>query len=138
MNPIWGSCWEWTKGANDKGYGHVTIGVYQGASITINATLLAWFLYKKIDTPLTGQICHICNNRVCVNPQHLYHATASENMQYARICGRRDKKLDLSKAEQIRECYSLGAVSQRELAKKYGVCQTTIFEILQGKIWQEN
>ena len=101
--------------------------------------MLSWFIYKKIDTPLTGQICHICNNRRCVNPQHLYHATILENSRYATMCNRNNNfKLSMPIARQIREEYKLGNVTHPVLAKKYGVCKETIQRVVSGATWLES
>ena len=137
VNPIWRSCWEWTKGVDDGGYGTVYLGTYLEKRITVRATLLSWFLYKKIDTPLAGQICHFCNNRICVNPGHLYWATELENIKYARLCGGYNKKLDLFTATQIREEYKKGK-SRIGLAILYKVSHSQICKVIRGVVWLEN
>ena len=134
VNPILGSCWEWTKSISSTGYGDLRV-----EQTIIKAPMLSWFIYKKIDTPLTGQICHICNNKKCVNPQHLYHATAAENGRYAVRCNTNSNfKLSLIVARQIREEYKLGNITHPVLAEKYRVSKETIQRVLSGATWLEN
>lgn len=47
-------------------------------------------------------------------------------------------KLSMKKAEKIRKLYRTKNISQRKLALIYGVCQGTICEILNYKIWNIN
>ena len=134
MNPIWGSCWEWTRSTSSTGYGDLRV-----EQTIIKAPMLSWFIYKKIDVPLTGQICHICNNKRCVNPQHLYHATILENSRYATRCNRNNNfKLSLPIARQIREEYKKRNITQVALAEKYKVRKETIQKVISGATWQEN
>ncbi len=44
-------------------------------------------------------------------------------------------KLTWEQVQEIRKLYAEGKMSQRELAKKFGVSQTTIFRICHGKNW---
>ena len=43
--------------------------------------------------------------------------------------------LDIQKANEIRKKYSKGDVTQRELAKEYGVHQVTISDVIRRKNW---
>ncbi|MDI6785077.1 MAG: HNH endonuclease [bacterium] len=123
-----GSCWEWKNK-----YASVRLG-----DSIVHASLLAWFIYKRVDIPLTGQICHICNNRRCVNPAHLYNGTAKENAAYMVICKRTTgQKINKKDAEEIRESKKLGA-SVGSLAFKYNLSISAIYKILEGLRWQEN
>ena len=99
----------------------------------IYATLLSWFIYKGISTPLLGEICHLCNNPRCVNPQHLYQGTRKDNAKYVAYCGRvNTQKVDIDIAKQIKEDYKKGDVTQIELAEKYKVSRSTIQRTLYG------
>ena len=48
------------------------------------------------------------------------------------------KKLNFKIAKSIREEYSKGNISQRKLAKKYGVAKNTITQIIRGINYNEN
>lgn len=47
-------------------------------------------------------------------------------------------KLALSTVKEIRDTYAKGELSQRKLAKKYKVCQTTIGKIIRNENWQHD
>jgi len=65
-------CWEW-KGALSKGYG---IFFY---TKMIKAHRFS-YIYNKGKIEFGKLICHKCNNKKCVNPDHLYMGTHKDNM----------------------------------------------------------
>lgn len=88
-------------------------------------------------------VCHKCDNPRCVRPSHLFLGSASENLADMRVKGRGaagarhpQAKLDDDKVIRIRKRYAEGGVTQRDLAKEFGVYQTVISKILLGKIWR--
>lgn len=63
-------------------------------------------------------------------PENCRFVTEAVNCQ-----NRRSTKLTFEKAEQVRKLYKTGAYHQRELAKIYGVLQTTISMIVNNQTW---
>jgi DNA-binding transcriptional regulator YiaG len=46
-------------------------------------------------------------------------------------------KLDMATAREIRRIHSEEGVSAPELAKRYGVARSTMYQLLQGETWRE-
>ena len=130
-----GGCWLWT-GALNNGY-----GAFKLNGKMINAHRVSFLHYKgTIQAGL--DICHapnICHTRACVNPDHLRAATRSENiadkiLDGTDTRGEKNSRAKLTEA-QILEIRASDE-SQRVLAKKYGVSQHNISNIVCRKYWK--
>lgn len=86
-------------------------------------------------------ICHSCNNKLCVNTEHLYVGTHSDNMsdviRHGNVKGVGNGRAKLTDADvqEIRRQYATGTISQVELGRRYNVAQGHISEIVLGKQW---
>lgn len=89
------------------------------------------------------QAAHSCGNGHigCVNKRHLIWKTPTENSadRVAHGTDNRGRKHPLSKLADtdVREIRAMrGEVSQRELARRFGISQGTVFDIQNRKTWR--
>lgn len=125
-------CWEWVGHKNNDGYGTMQFG-----KRSLKAHRVSYELFKgKI--PLKIEVCHNCDNPSCVNPDHLFLGTHSENMGDMAQKMRRKKKTKLTpeKVLEIRKLLKEKEMSQYEIASKFGVTQGNIWCISKNQIWK--
>lgn len=84
---------------------------------------------------IKGQVVrHTCDNKRCINPDHLMIGSVSDNSVDAMERGL-VYKLSYDIADSIRKVYAGGGVTMRELAKSHGVAFGQIQRIIAGKAW---
>lgn len=82
-------CWLWT-GALRNGYGVIGLGAkWLGIDY---AHRVSWLMFRGLTLITIGfELCHRCDMRSCVNPDHLFLGTRSENIDDAKKKGRLER-----------------------------------------------
>jgi hypothetical protein len=128
-------CWEWTASRKEKGYGQF---LYKRKMH--RAHRLAWIMLNG--DPGALEVAHKCDNRICVNPAHLFLATHQENMADCKSKGRQARatraKLTVAQVRAIRSEYrakNKRRTNSQALAAKYGIGVGAISAIMRGETW---
>ena len=135
----WSGCWIWTGWVDENGYGRLKL---PNSTQRIRAHRWSYELHKgKVPDGLF--VCHTCDVRSCVNPDHLYAGTPIENNLdrknrnrggQLKISGELSKVRKLN-ADQVLEIRSMpGTLSS--IAKKYGIGTSQVFRIKTNKTWR--
>jgi HNH endonuclease len=137
VSPKADGCWLWTGLVRPDGYGATRFeGKEQGAH------RVAWKLFRgKIGPGIS--VCHKCDVRACVNPAHLFVGTPADNVKdmYKKGRGRRGErhgsaKLTLAQVGRIRSMLDEDKMYVSEIAREFGVSETTIRAIKAGRTWR--
>lgn len=122
-------------GADDgNGYGKLCVQE-NGRQVYPRAHVLSWLLTHG-SIPGRLDVCHSCNVKRCVNPDHLYVATRSINVQHAIRDGLQPCRLTDIEVAQIRELWDSGEFSQHQLARLYGIDQPIVYRIVHRKAFR--
>lgn len=127
-------CWEWNGAKLKAGYGFFRIDSHRN----ITAHKMSYMLANG-DISYGLLVCHKCDNPSCVNPSHLFLGTSKENSQDMTSKNRQvrgekashPKKLSVDEVQEIR----VADWTHREIAKVYGVNQSTVTRIKNNKRW---
>lgn len=134
-------CWEWVGAMSGNGYGNFG---FKGK--TDKAHRVSWVIHNLNAIPEGMCVCHKCDNRACVNPNHLFLGTQQENMLDMVKKGRHVSpdqsgekhprtKLTTRCVRNIRSLIAMGA-SCKKMASIYKLDSRAISSIKIGKTWK--
>jgi len=130
-------CWEWIAGRSGCGYGAV---IFPGENRAHRAAYKAW----RGPIPKGMQVRHACDNKICINPDHLLVGSCADNVRDAQDRGLNPSgekhgmaKLNAHAVSMIRKHYSEGRFNQRELGEIFGVSQLNVSRIVRNKTWTD-
>lgn len=119
-------CWEWLGAGKGNGYGHTSGGGAHRRS------------YELFTGPIPEgmDVCHRCDNRACVNPDHLFVGTRAQNMADMALKGRgaggNRKHLRESQVQEIRRRLAAGT-PPRVVSETMNVNYGTVTSIKEGR-----
>lgn len=142
-------CWVWKGGVLREGsYGRMMVDGERFLAHRLSFAIEHGWLPVRNGQGKELIICHHCDNKPCVRPDHLYIGTHSQNSNDAierklmiPVNGHPfgemhpNAKLTGQQAEEIRRIYAAGGFTQRELGLRFGISQTQVSEIVRGRAY---
>lgn len=132
-------CWLWRGTITPGGYG--TIHREGRGSSRVQAHIVSWELHKGA-VPAGRFVLHRCDERRCVNPEHLFLGTHEDNMRDMVEKGRQARgsrvnasRLNEEQVRAIRAAHTTGTTAA-SLARTYGVTPHAVALIVHGVVWK--
>jgi hypothetical protein len=125
-------CWLWLGGRDTHGYGAMKInGVRTGAHRA------SYWVHKGY--PGAMHVCHKCDTRLCINPDHLFLGSCADNAADMRAKGRsrvgernHSCKLSLNDVMSIRA----SSESNAAIAQRFGISKSQAYKIQKNQSWR--
>jgi hypothetical protein len=126
-------CWLWNGGGDEIG-GYWRI-VHKGKRVMVHR-----IAYERYRGPIPSGlfVCHTCDVRCCVNPDHLFLGTKAENNADRHRKGRTLRGADNGKTKLSPEqvlAIRASTDTERALGHKYGVAHCTVGSIRRRTTW---
>lgn len=128
-------CWEWTGYVNPQtGYAY-TYGLDR-KPVSVHREA-----YRISVGPIPNGllVCHRCDNKICVRPDHLFLGTVRDNaidaQQKGRLSHGASHHTSKLTSEQVKEIVALRALglSYGALGRQFSICKSSVFSICHGK-----
>lgn len=129
-------CWNWTGSICQKGYGRI-----KHKKKAIKAHRLSFEIHFHAIDNSELFVCHKCDNRRCVNPEHLFLGTCKDNIEDMYKKGRNSPRHgENSGTAKLTEDIVKGILvderTHKQIAIELGVTRECISRIKQRKSWK--
>lgn len=130
-----GRCWEWTGYVDPQGYGNFAVNTKP-----VRCHSWAW-IDRNGPVPYGMCVLHKCDNRACLNPDHLFLGTRGNNNSDRSSKGRNamgekhgQSKLNELQVRVMRRMREFG-IPYRFIGRVFGVKHGTAMSAVKGKTW---
>src|SRR3990167_4964367 len=135
-------CWNWVglvnSHPNKGGYGYMTFGGHR----KLKSHRLSWEIHRgKI--PKEMCVLHHCDNRRCVNPNHLFLGTQADNLtdrlkkcKYAVGENHPSSKFTESQVKEMIRLYRIVGWTAKIVGKFFGTSEAYIWNLMNGRAWK--
>lgn len=135
-------CWCWVGYVDQLGYGRLA------HELENKSHRISWLIHKG-EIPQGIKVLHRCDLRCCVNPDHLFLGTQTDNMQDMIFKKRGNHKgfpgtsnpmakLNESKVNEIKSLRDNFGYSFKKIAKIMNVAPMTVHRAYTNKTWRKN
>jgi len=124
------SCVEWVGSRDHDGYGKWLAGENRNRHAHS-------VVFEELNGKVSKGLCvlHKCDNRACINPDHLFLGTHKENARDRSRKGRSNNRIPMSEEKVLSIRKLKGLCPQYEIASIFGISQSFVSRIQNNKRW---